>query len=259
VKTAPGAELILLGTGTCIPVKDRSSSAYVLRYQDFHLLLDIGTGTLRRLTEAGVDYRDIAAIAISHFHPDHISDLVPLLFALKHTPQYRRHEPLEILGPPGLISVLRRFADVYGCWVSYPGYPLTLLEVEEETASVGPVQIRTIRARHSRRAISMRITLPDGVSVCYSGDTGFSKELIGLAEDTDFLLLECSYPSSMPMNSHLTPEEAGKIAAASRCKCLILTHFYPLFQSEDPMKTAKKFFPGEIILGTDLAVIPLNS
>jgi len=39
------------------------------------LLFDSGSGTLRRLLEAGIDFKEVDYLIYSHFHPDHTADL----------------------------------------------------------------------------------------------------------------------------------------------------------------------------------------
>lgn len=54
------------------------------------------------------------------------------------------------------------------------------------------------------------------------------------------------------MKVHLTPTEAGRIAALSGCRRLVLTHFYPSCEAYDLITPCKKLFDGEVILAEDL-------
>ena len=95
-------EIIIIGSGTGVPSLRRGSPATVIRVGDHLLLLDSGSGTLRRLLEAGVDFRDVDYLFYSHFHPDHTSDLVPFLFASNYGSEEVRRRGLTIIGPPGM-------------------------------------------------------------------------------------------------------------------------------------------------------------
>ncbi|MFQ5709563.1 MAG: MBL fold metallo-hydrolase, partial [bacterium] len=99
-------ELIVIGSGTCVFQTHRGAPGYVLRIGEDLILLDGGTGTLRRCLDVGVDYREIDKIFYTHLHPDHVMDLVPFLFASKYTPGFTRRDGLEIYGPAG-------FAEFY--------------------------------------------------------------------------------------------------------------------------------------------------
>ncbi|MBI5183158.1 MAG: ribonuclease Z, partial [Nitrospinae bacterium] len=74
-------DLIIIGSGTCVPSKRRGSPGLVIKTGRKILLFDSGSGTLGRLIQIGISYRDIDYIFYSHIHPDHVADLVPFLFA----------------------------------------------------------------------------------------------------------------------------------------------------------------------------------
>ncbi|MBW2615942.1 MAG: MBL fold metallo-hydrolase, partial [Deltaproteobacteria bacterium] len=64
-------ELIILGSGTAIPLNHRASPSLALVIDGQLILFDMGPGTLRQLTKAGLNHEDIRRVFITHFHPDH--------------------------------------------------------------------------------------------------------------------------------------------------------------------------------------------
>jgi ribonuclease BN (tRNA processing enzyme) len=72
---------------------------------------------------------------------------------------------------------------------------------------------------------------------------------VGLAQGADLLVLECSNPFKVP--GHLTPAEAGRLAARAGVKRLLLTHFYPPCDEVDVVALAAQEFDGEIIRAED--------
>ncbi len=248
----PNLELLLLGTGTCVPSVERNSSGYAVRYGATILLLDIGNGIQKRLLEAKVDYRYVDGIFISHFHPDHTTDLIPFLFATRHTPGFSRIDPLILAGARGLRDFVDNMSEIYGHWVKQPGFPLEVRELDSDKVEVGPLKIRSVPVNHSENALAFRVTAPNGKSLTYSGDTGFCDSIVRLAKDTDLLLIECSFPTAMRINGHLTPPEVAKIARDCNCKRVVLTHLYPVFGDENPADEVSRYFDGEVILGEDL-------
>ena len=60
-------------------------------------MVDAGGGTFTRFGESGARVADLRLIAISHLHPDHVSDLPALLWLGEQS----RREPLRIVGPSG--------------------------------------------------------------------------------------------------------------------------------------------------------------
>ena len=253
----PIIKLILLGTGTCVPEADRSSSGYFISYQDQTVLLDCGSGVLRRLTEAKIDYRTIDTICLSHFHPDHTSDLAPFLLALKYTPRFERTQPLTIIGPVGLKKFLQNLTQLYGPWINNPGYPLIIKELKNNHISIQSLSIFSAPVLHSGESIAYRIETSNGESVTYSGDTDYNQSIIKLAKNSDLLLIECSFPEPEKTAGHLTPEEVGKIARESNSKKVILTHVYPVFENFDPVQQVKNHYAGDVIQGRDLMVFQI--
>ena len=71
------------------------------------MLVDMGGGTFLRFGQAQAKLSDLSLVAISHLHPDHVSDL-PALLWLSHQ---ARKDPLPIVGPSGN-EVAPSFPDV---------------------------------------------------------------------------------------------------------------------------------------------------
>ena len=94
------SEVLFVGTGDAFNSGGRRNSAILVREQGRTLLLDCGPTTLAGLSELGIDPLEIDAIALSHFHGDHIAG-VPFLL-LDYQYQHPRDRPLSILGPPGV-------------------------------------------------------------------------------------------------------------------------------------------------------------
>ncbi|AEG44311.1 ribonuclease Z [Isoptericola variabilis] len=64
-------ELVVLGTASMVPTRERNHNGYVLRFDDTTILFDPGEGTQRQLTLAGISATDLTRIAITHLHGDH--------------------------------------------------------------------------------------------------------------------------------------------------------------------------------------------
>jgi ribonuclease BN (tRNA processing enzyme) len=75
---------------------------------------------------------------------------------------------------------------------------------------------------------------------------------VELAKGSDLLILECSFPDDEAIAGHLTPSEAGDIAARAGAKKLVLTHFYPEILTTDIQAQCRKTYQGNLVLATDL-------
>ena len=78
-------KLTILGSGTATPSLERNSSGLFIQTPNIRMIIDMGAGTLRRMCEAQIDYREIDVIALTHFHPDHVTDFISFLFASNYT------------------------------------------------------------------------------------------------------------------------------------------------------------------------------
>ena len=100
---ANGVALQILGSnGPRIKANGASASASYLIWIDgrSRVLVDAGGGAFLRFGEAGGRFDDLALIAISHLHPDHVSDLPALLWG-----DFVRKTTLPIAGPSGNADV----------------------------------------------------------------------------------------------------------------------------------------------------------
>ena len=75
-------EILMLGTSSMVPTKDRNHSAILIYHDKDSLLLDCGEGVQRQMKIAGVDMNRITKIFISHWHGDHVLGLPGLIQTL---------------------------------------------------------------------------------------------------------------------------------------------------------------------------------
>jgi ribonuclease BN (tRNA processing enzyme) len=73
----------------------------------------------------------------------------------------------------------------------------------------------------------------------------------------DLLVLECSFPDGKKAEGHLTPSLAGRIGLESRCRKLLLTHFYPVCDQFDLLNQCRQVYPGPVIFAEDLMRIKI--
>lgn len=250
-------EFTVLGSGTCAVTRKRSCASYALRCHDQLILMDMGFGSLRRLTEASIDYRHVDMILITHEHLDHSGDLAPFLMALHHTPGFTRRKPLTLIGPQGFNTFLTRCRDLYGDWLlESETFDLAIHEMNLDHLNINQLSLETWPMYHSRPTVGYRIEYQNRV-LAYSGDTGRCPNILSLNHDADLSILECSFPDNYPVEYHLTPMQAGEIASKSGCKQLLLTHLYPMMDDIDIESIIKTQYSGAVSVAYDLERIYL--
>ena len=117
-----------------------------------------------------------------------------------------------------------------------------------EEVSLGELIIKSAPTNHTDGSLAYRVEA-EGRALVYSGDTDESDSLVELAQGADLLVLECANPFKVP--GHLTPPEAGRLAAQAGVSRLVLSHFYPPCDEVDVVALAGVEFSGEIIRAED--------
>lgn len=217
-----GLQILLLGThGGPALDRQRSEPATLLIVDGRPYLIDCGIGTMRRLLEAGVPSQSIAAIFITHNHPDHDLGLVDLLANDYHhlaldAPQSRQQ--FDIYGPPQTPALVRAAWNYiripYGIFAAEPIGKSTLIDpfrahaidrdgvvyrddrIRVTAAENTHYQLMPARYHASMKSFSYRFDTPYG-SVVFTGDTGPSPAVEALAKDADVLISEVEDLNSM--------------------------------------------------------------
>lgn len=214
--------LTVLGSGTVHPDPQRGGPSYLVTHQDAHLMLDAGPVATRGLRRAGLSQPDLDGVCITHRHPDHMCEL-GLILELGKT--LGRTRPLVVAGPAvldELIAFLMNWARPAPKQLPYPVERLVL----PGRGGVGPFGIAGAPVPHVEHAVGLRITA-GGRTLVYPGDCGPGPEVARLARGADLLVLECTQAPGERSAAHLAPEDAARIAAASGCRRLLLSHFKP--------------------------------
>ena len=96
-------DVALVGTGGMMPLPGRFLSSMLCRVNGSMILFDCGEGTQVSLRILGWGFKQIDIICFTHFHGDHISGLPGLLLTMANAD---RTEPLKLIGPTGLASIV---------------------------------------------------------------------------------------------------------------------------------------------------------
>jgi ribonuclease BN (tRNA processing enzyme) len=192
------------------------------------LLLDCGPGVLARLrTNHGTNgWPSVDAIVITHFHLDHWGDLVPWVWGAMFRFGGSGPRP-ELWLPPGGTDLLRTFGGQLGregmfesCFVVHeyaPDTPFTAAGLEVSAHRVPHYRLETYALR-----------VGDGAhTLCYSGDTAPSEQIVEAARDADLFVCEATLERGDldgEPRGHLSADEAVDVFRRASARRLLLTH-----------------------------------
>ena len=249
-------KITILGSGTSVPSLDRNSAGILIENGSTNSLVDCGYGTLLQLLRLGIDYHGIDRIYFTHIHPDHMYDLVALLFAVRY-PLDPREKTLEIVAGPGFREFFDGLMTAYRSWLLPTTYEIKIIEQDEETREYDGLTVTTRKVKHMPLSRGYRIVDEKGKVAAISGDTDTCDEMVELGKNADLMILECATPDEFKVEGHLSPTPAAKLARKANCKKLCLTHFYPPCDLAAFRKIVSREYQGELVFAEDLMAFEL--
>jgi len=216
-----------LGTGDAFGSGGRMQTCILLEAGEHAFLVDCGASSLISLKRAGVDPGGIEAVLISHLHGDHFGGLPFLVLDRQFS---GKPEPLTIVGPPGLESRVTGAMEIL-----FPGladvqreFQVDFQELSEgQSSAVGPLRLTPYEVVHPCGAppYALRIEI-EGRVIAYSGDTGWTERLVGVAKGADLFICESNfYEKKVPF--HLDYLTLNQHLPELDCKRIVLTHMGP--------------------------------
>jgi len=266
----------ILGSGGPRISRDRASSSYLLWIDgQARMLVDMGGGAFLRFGQAQARLGDLSLIAISHLHPDHVSDL-PALLWLSHE---SRKQLLHIVGPSGSRQA--------------PPFPTFLKRLFDEKNGVFPVLAPTLGGAPADHGGGVRLdvdaavdvtkahpstvfdrdgmtvtalgiphgNIPTlayrvharGASIVFSSDqNGTSPRFVEFARGAQVLIMHLAVAAGTTNHPlHASPAVVGRVAQNAGVGRLILSHI-GLFDLDAAIAELKMSYSGPLTIGADL-------
>lgn len=274
-------QIVMLGTGTPIPLPDRSGPAVAIVVNDSAYLVDFGPGVVRQAAAMTPTYGgDIAALEmknlkvafLSHLHSDHSAGLPDLIL----TPWViGRDVPLELYGPEGIDDMAEQVLKAYAADIRYridglepaneKGWQVNTHTLDDGVVYEDDnVTVEAFRVRHGtwENAFGFRFTTADRV-VVVSGDAAPDTQLEKYAKGADVLVHEVYSVSGFATRDelwqayhkehHTSAHEVGEIASRVQPDLLVLYHVHFWGASEETvLEEVRENYSGEVVLARDL-------
>jgi ribonuclease BN (tRNA processing enzyme) len=225
--------LTILGAGPAAPNQGGACSGYLVREHGSAVLVDCGSGVAGRVAQH-VPPRELSGVAISHLHPDHYFDLVPLYYILKFgEPRRPDLAPrLPVYVPPGGREFLARFGQMIS---DKPAMLEDVFEICEYSSDLdvqlGSLQFTFVPVQHYVLSHAIRIRDSSGATIVFSSDVGPCQALVDAARDADLFMCESALRDASEdepnpkKRGHMSAAEAGRTAREAGACRLLLTHY----------------------------------
>jgi ribonuclease BN (tRNA processing enzyme) len=281
---------------------DRSESASAVVVDGVPYLVDCGYGTMRALVQSGVGYQSVSTTFLTHLHDDHTADLAAML---AHQWTGSKATPTNVYGPyatertvKGAIEFFRANVEIrtidegrkerpeemfFGHDVDVGNEPVRVFADDKVvvTAVTNTHFPERFVARMQHRSLGYRFETSTR-SICFSGDTAYSANVVKLARGADVFVCEVmdhrTYENNMRRaaeaaaagneesvarhvaETHSTPSMVGRMAKEASVKTVVLNHQlrgqaangFTLSSFIDGVRAE---FDGNVIVGEDQQVL----
>jgi ribonuclease BN (tRNA processing enzyme) len=278
----------ILGSGGPQINPFRSSTSYLLWVGDqARVLVDMGGGAYGRFGQTQAKLTDLSLVAVSHLHPDHISDLPAFLWQS----HLIRKEPLPVVGPsgndaaPDFSTFLSRLFDekdgafptlgatLGGKRRDIPGTPRPndgTVRLDVAVVDVTKAEPMTVYDRDGLTVTALGI--PHGnmptlayrvkvrnMSIVFSSDqTGTDPKFVDFAKGANILIMHLALAAGVKNNPlHAAPDVVGKVAQEAGAGRLIVSHI-GIFNLDAALAELKTNYTGPLTVGADLLCTPVK-
>ncbi len=187
-----------------------STSGYLIESDNNYVMLDIGSGTLKKLLNK-TDINNLKFLVLSHLHFDHIADLGILSYAVsflkkdKKLKVYLYDDGSKVLE---VIKDIKEFELVYikeGEIYNDSGFTFSFYKMAHPVSSHG------IKISYGIKTLS------------YTGDTSIDGDILNLIKGSDFLIADGAFitDNSTSGKPHMSVKEVNRISKENNIKTLL--------------------------------------
>ena len=266
-----GLHVGFAGTGAPMPDARRAGSSVFVLAGEHLFIVDSGPGSTVNLEAMKVPLEDTDAVLLTHHHSDHIAGLGELM--LKAWTNGARTEPLPVMGPEGVETVVEGFNTAFGPDAElrhahhgdavapqsgFGGSPQTISGFGDDESIVifddGGVTVTAFLVDHRpiEPALGYRVDYK-GRSVVLSGDTLPDETTMREAQGADLLVHEAESPEMLSALDRAATA-SGEDIAATVARDILSYHTFP----EEAARIARDADVGHLVLTHLLPPLPAS-
>jgi ribonuclease BN (tRNA processing enzyme) len=222
-------KLAFLGTGTCVSTTSNPSAMAISNGHEM-VLVDCGGGCYHQISRVGdafFNHKIISSVLLTHFHPDHITGLIDLIWGEMWDPVSPRTAPLTLAGPPGLDKFIKEHLLPFLGEHSIP-FDIRTNELGHGDSYRGSFfTARAHKLSHVDASIGYSLEA-GGTKLAVTGDTGFCDNLLTLLSKSDMAVIEWSNPNRNISAIHISDSDIMRLIQTEAMPLKVyFTHMYP--------------------------------
>lgn len=266
-------ELTMLGTGSAM-VTNCFNTCFVIQLEGGECFLtDAGGGNtiLRQLELAGVDYKRLHHMFVTHGHTDHVLGVIWVIRKIASLLNQGKYEGIfhiychDVV--KDMLEVMTRLT-LKKKDLAQIGRGILLHEIKdgEQVEFLGAKLTAFDILSTKAKQFGYALVFSDGLRLCCLGDEPYNEHAGQYARGVDWLLSEafCLYRDRDRFKpyekNHSTVKEAGEIASELGVRNLILYHTEDRdmeHRKANYISEAKEYFKGNVFVPDDLETIAL--
>lgn len=232
-------ELIFLGTGGGRVVacsQRRATGGFVIRGEKFQIHVDPGPGALIRCIQNHIDVSKTKYLFLSHAHFEHVAGVWEIVEAMSGGGLRKGGSILTnkscALGAEGE-EIFSPIIQEY--WKNF--LEIKIVEAGDEIL-FPEFSVKGCRAIHEDPNAIGAIFKFKSLTIGYTGDTMFSREIAESYKGCDLLILNVLRPNNLRLKMHMCTFEAIEFIKHSEVENVILQHFGMKMLMAGPEKEA---------------------